>query len=407
MNVVRGAAHALQSHAPSADPYEYSLFLGGPLFQLVHHAHLSGDALELLRRRVIAIALFAWAPLLILAIIGGRAWGNAVRVPFLADIEVHLRFLLAVPLLILAELVVHQRLRGMVAQFLKRDLIADSSRARFDAIVPAALRLRNSIVVEVILIALVYFVGIVYVWPRYGALAVPTWYAMPVQGGLQLSPAGWWFLYVSVPLFQFMLLRWYFRLFVWIRLLWQISRCELKLVPTHPDQAGGLGFLSTTPVALAPLLAAHGVALAGMIANQIFYHGAKLPDFMPELVAVVAFLLLLVLAPLLLFVPKLAALKRIGLLEYGTLAQRYVRAFDDKWMHGGAKPGESLIGSADIQSLADMSNSFAVIRGIRPVPITRQSLIQLVVITLLPVAPLALTMISAKELLARLLKVVL
>src|SRR5262249_8164461 len=161
-------------------------------FQLIHRAHLVGDALELLRRRVLAIALFARVPLLVLAIASGRAWGTAVRVPFLADIEVHLRFLVALPLLIVAELVVHQRLRGMIVQFLRRDLIADSSRARFDAIVPAALRLRNSIVVEVILIALVYFVGIVYVWPRYGALAVPTWYGMPVEGGLRLSPAGWW-----------------------------------------------------------------------------------------------------------------------------------------------------------------------------------------------------------------------
>jgi hypothetical protein len=409
MNDVRGAAaaHALPPHAASSDPYEYSLFLGGPLFQLIHHAHLSGDALELLRRRVVAICVFAWVPLLVLAIASGRAWGTAVRVPFLADIEVHLRFLLALPLLIVAELIVHQRLRTLVAQFLRRDLIAESSRAKFDAAIPSALRLRNSIVAEIILIALVYFVGIVYVWPRFGALSVPTWYGTPVPGALKLSPAGWWYVYVSVPLFQFLLLRWYFRLFIWIRLLWQISRCELKLVPTHPDQAGGLGFLARIPNALAPLLAAHGVALAGMIANQIFYHGAKLPDFMPELAVVVGFLLVLVLAPLLLFVPKLAALKRNGLTEYGVLAQRYVREFDDKWMRGGAPAGESMLGSADIQSLADMSNSFAVVRAIKPVPITRQSLIQLVVITLLPVAPLALTMISAKELMTRLLKIVL
>src|SRR3974377_1325663 len=137
MNDVRGAApaYALPSHAASSDPYEYSLFRGGPLYQPEHRARLSGSALELLRRRVVVISLFAWVPLLILAIVSGRAWGNAVRVPFLADIEVHLRFLLALPLLIVAELVVHQRLRGMVAQFLKRDLIADSSRAKFDAIV--------------------------------------------------------------------------------------------------------------------------------------------------------------------------------------------------------------------------------------------------------------------------------
>jgi len=64
------------------------------------------------------------------------------------------------------------------------------------------------------------------------------------------------------------------------------------------------------------------------------------------------------------------------------------------------------VGSADIQSLADMANSFEVVRGMRVVPITRDTLVQLVVTTLLPVAPLLLTMISFEELLSRLVKVV-
>jgi hypothetical protein len=67
--------------------------------------------------------------------LGGRAWGSAVRVPFLMDIEVHARLLLALPLLVVAELVVHQRMRPLLSQFLERDLIAEESRARFDAAV--------------------------------------------------------------------------------------------------------------------------------------------------------------------------------------------------------------------------------------------------------------------------------
>lgn len=242
---------------------DFSLVLGGPLYQLVRRAHLSGDALELLRRRVIVISLFAWLPLLILSILGGRAWGDAVTVPFLVDIEVHVRFLLALPLLIVAELVVHQRIRPMARQFLERGLIPDASRARFDAAMASALRLRNSVLAEVLLIAFVYLVGVLYLWPQYIALDVATWYAVPVGGGRRLSPAGWWFVYVSLPLFQFMLLRWYFRLFIWIRFLWQVTRSKLSLVPTHPDRAGGLAFLSLAVMAFAPLLVAHGALLAG------------------------------------------------------------------------------------------------------------------------------------------------
>jgi hypothetical protein len=186
-----------------------------------------------------------------------------------------------------------------------------------------------------------------------------------------------------------------------------VSRCELRLVPTHPDRVGGLGFLSGTVTAFAPLLAAHGALLAGLMANQIFFQAATLPDFKVELVVVVVFLLLVVLGPLLLFAPHLAAVRRVGLLEYGTLAQRYVRAFDDKWLRGGAPGGEPLVGSGDIQSLADMGQSFEIVRSLRVIPFTRDTVLQLAVITLLPVAPLLLTMVSLEELVRRLLKVVL
>src|SRR5215510_9489722 len=118
--------------ASAPDPYDFSVVLGGPLYQLVRRAHMSGDAMELVGRRIVVISLFAWLPLLIVSALGGQAWGTAIKVPFLTDVEVHVRLLLALPLLIVAELVVHQRMRPVVRQFLERGLIADASRARFD-----------------------------------------------------------------------------------------------------------------------------------------------------------------------------------------------------------------------------------------------------------------------------------
>jgi len=124
-------------------------------------------------------------------------------------------------------------------------------------------------------------------------------------------------------------------------------------------------------------------------------------------VIVVVFLLIIVLGPLLLFLPHLAAARRIGLREYGTLAQRYVREFDDKWLRGRAPAGEPLMGSADIQSLADLGNSYDIVREMRTIPFTRDTVVQLAVITLLPVAPLLLTMVSLEELLKKLLQIIL
>jgi hypothetical protein len=389
------------------DAYDFSVVLGGPLYQMIRRARLSGDALELLRRRVVAISMFVWLPLFVLSVLTGKAWGDAVSVPFLKDIELHIRFLVVIPFLIVAELVVHQRMRPLARQFLERGLIADASRERFDAAVASTLRLRNSVTVEVILVAFVYAVGILYIWPTYIALRVSTWYGAPGDGGRVLTLAGWWFLCISMPLFYFMLMRWYYRLALWIRFVWLVSRCELRLVPTHPDRAAGLGFLAGTVVAFAPLLMAHGALLAGNLANRIFFEGKQLPDFKVEIAIVPVFLLIFVLGPLLLFVPWLAAARRVGLREYGVLAQRYVRAFDDKWLRGGAPPDEAFVGSADIQSLADLGNSFEIVQGLRVVPFSKQTVIQLGVITLLPVAPLLLTMVSLEELVKQLLRVVL
>jgi len=215
-----------------------------------------------------------------------------------------------------------------------------------------------------------------------------------------------WYGYVSLPIFQFLLMRWYFRIFIWMRFLWQVSRIDLSLIPTHPDRVGGLGFLSNTVFAFTPLAVAHGGLLAGFIANRIFYLGAALPQFKIEIAVLVVFVLCMVLGPLLLFAPQLAEAKRRGNREYGTLAERYVREFDTKWLRGGAPADEPLVGSGDIQSLADLANSFEVVRTMRIAPITKEAIVQLVVATLVPVVPLTLTMMPLEELLKKLIGIV-
>ena len=393
---------AVSSEDVLRDAQNFSLVLGGPLFQLLRRAHLSDDALMLVRQRVIFIALLAWLPLLALAALEGNLLGGGVAVPFLLDIEVHVRFLVAVPLLIVAELVVHRRMRPIAQAFLDRKTIPEDAMTRFDGAITSALRLRNSVLAEVLLIALVYGVGVLIVWRHYTALDTATWYGTPSDGGTTLSLAGIWYGYVSLPIFQFLLIRWYFRLFIWTRFLWQVSRIELNLVPTHPDRLGGLGFLSGTVYAFAVIAVAHGAMVAGQLANRIFFLGAALPDFKVEIGVMVAFLLCVVFGPLLVFAPQLARAKRTGLREYGTLAQRYVREFDAKWLRGGAPTDEPLVDSGDIQSLADLGNSYEVVRSMRIVPVTRDAIVQLAAAVLAPIVPLALTMMPLEELLKQL-----
>ena len=173
------------------DMQNFSVVLGGPLFQLLRRAHIADDALEMVRQRVLVISLIAWLPLLVLAAVEGRLLDGSVAIPFLLDLEVHIRFLVAVPLLIVAELVVHRRLRPIARAFLDRGIIPEASVAQFDEAVRSAFRLRNSVAAELLLIAVVYGVGIFVVWHHYSALqTTATWYAVPSPDGLTLSLAG-------------------------------------------------------------------------------------------------------------------------------------------------------------------------------------------------------------------------
>jgi hypothetical protein len=384
-----------------AQPQDFSLVLGGPLFQLLRRSRLSGDVLELVQQRITALVTIAWLPLAVLSLVDGMTRTVSLSVPFLKDFEANGRFLIALPLLIVAELIVHQRMLPVVRQFRDRQLIPDSALPRFEAAIDASFRLRNSVIAEILLVALVYGLGVMVFW-RYVALSTATWYATPGAGGLTPSLAGKWYAYVSLPLYQFLLLRWYYRLLIWAGFLWRIARIPLQLVPTHPDRVGGLGFLSNIVYAFTPIASAHGVMLAGLIANRIFYTGASLPDFKLEILLLLIFLLVIVFGPFIVFSPQLARAKRMGLREYGTLAGRYVREFDEKWLRGGAAANEPLVGSADLQSLADLANSFDVVKTMRVAPVTRDAFVFLSVATLVPVLPLGLTMMSPEELLRKL-----
>jgi hypothetical protein len=201
--------------------------------------------------------------------------------------------------------------------------------------------------------------------------------------------------------------RWLFRIIVWLRFLWQVSSLELYLVPTHPDKAGGLGFLAESAAAFIPLIFALGALLSAMIGERIFYEGANLLKFKPEIVGSVVFILLLILGPLCVFAGHLVRTKREGSLRYNCLASSYVTEFERKWLDGGAAPDEPFVGSGDIQSLADLNNSLETIRTMRIFPFGKETVIQIIIVTLLPVLPLGLTMISLEDLIKKLIGILL
>jgi hypothetical protein len=381
---------------------DFSLVLGGPVFQFFRKSHLAGDGLELVHRRLLVITLVAWLPLLLLSAFGPST-GSLGRLSFFNDIEVHVRFLIALPVLIAAELLVHSRIRPVARKFVERRIVLPRDLSSFHSAIESAVRLRNSIRVEVGIVFFVYIFGLL-LWHDRVAVIAPTWYAMP-GGRWHLTAAGMWYVFVSIPILQFILLRWYVRFFIWFRFLWRVSRIDLNLVATHPDRCAGLAFLGQSAYAFGPILFAQGAMLAGLFGSRILYRGESLLSFKVQIVGFVVFFVLAILGPLLMFTPRLAEVKRKGLADYGLLAQRYVDNFHQKWILSAEAPSRELLGTGDIQSLADLANSYAVVREMRPVPFWLDDIGRLAAATAAPLLPLLLTVFSPQELAMRVIKI--
>jgi hypothetical protein len=382
---------------------DFSLVLGGPIFQLLRKTRLARDHAELLSRRIIAITLLAWLPLLVLAMLRPSVQ-DLGALAFFHDVEVHVRFLVALPVLIGAELIVHLRMRPVVRRFVERRIILPHDVPRFQRAVASAVRLRNSVVLELALVLLVYTLGL-WFWNSRVAVDTATWFARP-GGRWDLTPAGFWYVFVSIPIAQFILLRWYLRLFIWFRFLWQVSRIDLNLVPTHPDRAAGLAFVGKSSYAFGPILFAQGAMLAGLVASRVLYRGEALVSFKLQIAGFIAFFVFAILGPLLMFTPQMSRAKRKGLADYGLLAQRYVESFDQKWVQGHPVLSADLLGSSDIQSLADLGNSYALVRDMRSIPFGLEDISRLAIATAAPLCPLLLTIFSAEDLLMRIVKVI-
>jgi hypothetical protein len=379
----------------------FSIFVGGPVYDFLLRIGLIRLGLPNVMRRIAALIVITWLPLLILSLLDGLAYGQRVAIPFLTDFSMYGRLWLTLPLLLLAEVVIDPAIRSTAQEFVDAGVIQKPEYTEFERVLASVQRLRDSWLPETALLA-VAFVPVFLFQHEWGTGAVSSWHS-GVHG---LTRAGWWYAVISAPMVRFILYRWAFRYFIWALLLWKVSRLRLNLIPTHPDRTGGLGFLSLTQARFGIIFCATGFAFAGRVLNSVVHEGATLASFKFLMAGYVALSLIAGLFPLLLLGPKLARVRRKGLREYGRLGNQYTEAFDRKWVHHAQPAEEPLLGTADIQSLADLGNSYAVIEEMNISPITKKLTIQLVVLAALPLVPVILIATPTAELVNAILKMV-
>jgi hypothetical protein len=388
----------LQDHHSIAP--EFSLTESGILHRIYVRSPLARRAFGSLKGQIIAGILILWIPLLVLWLIS-RLHSGTEAVSFFKDVAVQVRFLAALPLLLIQEVWARKWLPTAIRLFVDRDLIPLEQRSRFDSIVEQAVRLKNSRLADVVIAIVVLFIGQWFFRSRL-LLHTETWFAA-ADGRLRLP--GYWYIFVSLPIFQFLMYRWYFRLAVWYGFMWKLSRIPLLLNGLHPDHAGGLGFIARTMRGFELLLAAHSALLAGAIANNVLHEGTHLMAFKMEVVGAVALMVLVAVCPLLFFIPRLIDAEGRENREYGTFSSEYVRRFRARWISG--QRTDEMLGSGDIQSLADLANSFEIIQQMSPLPFTRKGVTELLACIVIPLVPLVLTVIPVDQLIDHLVKLVL
>ena len=368
--------------AAKAAARSFSIVVGGPVYDFFLRIGLVRRGLPNVRPRIIAFIAIAWLPLLVLSIKDGLAIGDKVTIPLLLDFSTYGRLLLALPLLLLAEVVIDPAIRSAVEEFVEEGIVPEKEYPAFEQVLHRVQRWRDSAIPELILLALAFFPLFLF-QHEWKAELVTSWHST-AQG---LTSAGWWYLALSAPLFRFILLRWTFRYIIWALLLWRISHLRLRLLPAHPDHMAGLAFLSRTQARFGILFCALGCAFAGDMANSIIHEHVTLPSFKFLMAVFLVLSVILGICPLIVWAPKLARVRRMGLREYAKLGTTYTDAFDRKWLHHAEPPAEPLLGTADVQSLADMGASYDLVRQMSIAPITKGLAVQLAVLAALPLIP--------------------
>ena len=380
----------------------FLLMEGGPFYKLQKRVKLIRANAPLVRRRALAAALLTFFPLLILSMVQGRGFLH-VQVPFVRDFSAYSRFLLAIPLLILAENILGPRIAIAASCFVQAGIVLPKDYERFADITNRGLKSRDSVLAESLLAILAYVLSIVGL--KQTAIHASTWYVTRTSTGASLTWAGIWLIGFCAPLFQFLVYRWLWRLFLWFQFLHRVNQLDLQVFPTHPDQAGGLGFIGETQRFFGVILFSLSIGIVGAVANDVVYDKVPLQNFTAAIVSYVIFAVLIIVVPLVVFAKRLLRTKYIGLHQYGTLATAYTGLFHKKWIRNDNPDDEPLLGTADIQSLADLGNSYSMVEKMKPLPIDLLTLLHLVVAGLLPMVPLLLAVMPLKDLLKLVLKV--
>jgi hypothetical protein len=341
-----------------------------------------------------AVALVGWLPLAVTAAVERLARGHVE--PILTDLAVHARTLIASPVIALAVWLLDRLVRTQLERLVEDDF---APRGAIAALARRTQVWSHSPAVDLVLAVVAIGAGQLLFWrvlPRTGAFLG----AASVERG----PAMFLYAWLSFPLFAFVALRFVLHWLVWAVALFAISRQPLAIDAAHPDRAGGIGFLARPTDAFALFVFAPIAVASATWGTAVLTGRAEPAAFLQPYALMLGLALALAFLPLVPFATPLLRARRCGVRDYGQLAQVYVRRFRERWIVH--PPGPELLGTADIQSLADLDQCVRAVRQVRPIPCELRDLLRVAIAALLPIVPLLLIHVPLSTLLPRALHLV-
>jgi hypothetical protein len=377
---------------------DFSLVTGDPL----HHAQrliglIPARGLGTGRRIAIAVGI-TWLPLALWAAWNHLFLPGVAEEPLLRHFGIHARFLVALPLFLASEGLVEGTLRRILPQFLSSGLIDAALLSDFRRTLHGAVRLRDS------RLALAVILGLV------AAASVSGWEGAEhdhelvwaqAMAGHAFATA--WFTCVSRPIFLLVLVAWLWRLAVVTRLFQCIAALDLRLAPTHPDRTAGLAFVEKLPPAFAPFFFGIAIVIAGRWGHDALYHGLAVEQLGFPAGVLVALSVLIGMAPLLVFVGRLTAVKRRSLVAVGALLADYGRLFERRWLRRESVQDAGLLDAPEIGPVADTVGLYEAVYRMRVVPVSRASILPLALAAAAPLVPVFATQMPLKDAIMKLL----
>jgi hypothetical protein len=380
---------------------EFSIVRGDLLDRVQRRAGLvPRDGNDGVLRRMVLYTLLAWLPLVIWAFVDGRVFEHETEDPLLRHFGLHVRFLVALPLLIYGERLGQAVLKRVLPRFVSSGLIPEERVPAFREVIAGMLRLRDSALPWVVIASIILAAMLIPQTSRQ--LAELDW----AREGRGLGFGGWWYLCVSRPLLQIFLFAWLWRIVLVTLMLKRIAKLGLETVPTHPDGLAGLGFIEALPQGFLPMAFAMSCILSAQAAHDVLWHGVHVVSLRMQGIAFGIVALGLCLAPLLVFVPVLKLAKRKGLAEYGDFTARHERLVHRRWIDGRKEETDEMLDAPELGPSADIYTLFNGVRSMRILPFSSRSLLNLALPVLLPMLAVGAIEIPLAELFGKIFKTV-